>query len=182
MAWTKIPKEHEPLFLEVLPDDPRVEAKQMFGTVVGMVNGRMFCGLWDESMMVRLSPDDLAEVLAMGGEPFDPMGRGANNHMVVLPATVMNDREGLRAWLRKAMESTAARPPKAKKGTSAKPARTKKAAAKKTSAKPPAAKKAARSSGADRAHATKPASKKAGAKKKAGTKKKAAAKKKAARA
>lgn len=163
MAWTKIPKEHQPLFLEVLPDDPRVEAKRMFGTVVGMVNGRMFCGLWAESMMVRLSPEDLAEVLAMGGEPFDPMGRGANNHMVVLPATVMSDREGLRAWLRKAMESTAARPPKAKKGTM----RAKKAAAKKTSVKPPATKRAARSTGADRADSAKSASKKAGAKKKA---------------
>jgi TfoX/Sxy family transcriptional regulator of competence genes len=187
MAWTKIPKEHEPLFLEVLPDDPRVEAKAMFGSVVGMVNGRMFCGLWDESMMVRLSPEDLAEVLAMGGEPFDPMGRGANNHMVVLPATVMRDREELRAWLRKAMETTAALPPKAKKGTmrarkaaakktSAKPASAKKTSAKKTSAKktsakPPAAKKAAarpptaKKAGANRAGAAKAAPKKVAAKK-----------------
>jgi TfoX/Sxy family transcriptional regulator of competence genes len=147
MAWTKIPKEHQPLFLEVLPDDPRVEAKEMFGGVAGTVNGHMFGGLWAESVMVRLSPEGQAEVLAMGGEPFDPMGRGASKDMVVLPATVMRDREGLRAWLRKAMEVTAALPPKAKKAA----------------ARPSTAKK----SGANRAGATKSVpTKKVAAKKK----------------
>jgi TfoX/Sxy family transcriptional regulator of competence genes len=179
MAWTKIPKENKPLFYAALPDDPRVEPKEMFGGVAGTVNGHMFGGLWAESVMVRLSPEGQAEVLAMGGEPFDPMGRGASKDMVVLPATVMRDREGLRAWLRKAMEVTAALPPKAKKGTmrarkaAATEASAKKAAAKKTSAKPAAAKKAAarpstaRKTGANRAVAAKSAPKKVAAKKKA---------------
>jgi TfoX/Sxy family transcriptional regulator of competence genes len=140
MAWTKIPKEHKPLFYSVLPDDPRVEAKEMFGGVAAMVNGHMFGGLWAESMMVRLSPADQAEVLTMGGEPFDPMGRGIMKDTVVLPAEVMKDREGLRQWLRKALEVTAALPPKAKKGEGAKKAAPKKAA-KKTAAPKKAAKK-----------------------------------------
>jgi len=144
MAWTKIPKEHKPLFYSVLPDDPRVEAKEMFGGVAAMVNGHMFGGLWAESMMVRLSPVDQAKVLAMGGEPFDPMGRGVMKDTVVLPAEVMGDRDGLRAWLRKALEVTAALPPKVKKGEKAAAKKVPAKAAKKTVAAPKkAAKKTA---------------------------------------
>ena len=31
MAWTKIPKEHHPIFFDAVPDDPRVETIKMFG-------------------------------------------------------------------------------------------------------------------------------------------------------
>jgi TfoX/Sxy family transcriptional regulator of competence genes len=167
MAWTKIPKEHKPLFYAALPDDPRVEPVEMFGGVAGTVNGHMFGGLWADSVMVRLSPEGQAEVLAMGGEPFNPMGRGVMKDMVVLPAAVLGDREGLREWLRKAVEATAALPPKAKKGAKA---ATSKKAAKKKAAKEPAVKQAAPKKAAKKAAAPKKAAKKTAAPKKAAKK------------
>lgn len=123
MAWVKIPKEHHPLFHAALPDDPRVETRQMFGGVCAMVNGHMFGGLFAESAMVRLGGKDLDELLALeGAEPFDPMGRGKPMaDMVMLPKREFEDPKRLRAWLGRAMKYTATLPPKtAKKKKSAK--------------------------------------------------------------
>ncbi len=122
MGWTKIPKEHAPLFYAALPDDPRVEVVHMFGGVASTVHGRMFGGLWADSALVRLPAAARAEVLASGGTPFDPMGRGASKDMVVLPASVMRDREALHGWLLQALAHTAAMPPKAKKAAAKKTA------------------------------------------------------------
>ena len=74
MVWIKIPKEHHPIFLDALPDDPRIEPKQMFGAIAVMVNGQMMGGLWAHSFMVRVGEADYAAALALGGRPFDPMG------------------------------------------------------------------------------------------------------------
>jgi TfoX/Sxy family transcriptional regulator of competence genes len=147
MAWQKIPAEHKPLFYAAMPGDLRAETMEMFGGVAGTVNGHMFGGLWADSVMVRLPPEGLAEVLALGGEPFNPMGRAVMKDMVVLPRTVLNDRETLRGWLLRALEFTATLPPKAKKGAktaaTAKPAASKTPASKTPASKTPASKKPA---------------------------------------
>jgi TfoX/Sxy family transcriptional regulator of competence genes len=126
MAWVKIPAEHHPLFLAALPKDPRIQTLKMFGGVAGKVNGKMFGGTFGRSVIVRLSQADRAEALALeGAEPFDPMGHGPSKDMVLLPEDLMHDEEGLRAWLVRAIRSTAsmaaakpAKKPAAKKSSS----------------------------------------------------------------
>ena len=54
MAWVKVPPEHHPVFHAALPNDPRVEAKPLFGGIAAKVNGHVFAGLF---WMFR---DDLA--------------------------------------------------------------------------------------------------------------------------
>jgi TfoX/Sxy family transcriptional regulator of competence genes len=146
MAWVKIPAEHHPLFRAALPKDPRIQTLQMFGGVAGKVNGKMFGGLFGRSVVVRLGQADRAEALALdGAEPFDPMGHGPSKDMVLLPEDLIHDEEGLRAWLVRAIRSTAslAAAPKAKKPAAKKPAAKKPAA--KAAAKKPTARPAARS-------------------------------------
>lgn len=142
MAWVKVPAEHHPLFRAALPKDPRVQTLNMFGGVAAKISGRMFAGLFGRSAIVRLAGADYDEAVALdGAEKFDPMGHGPSKDMVMLPEDVFHDDEALRAWLVRAMKSTAAAKPAA-----AKPAtRTAKPAAKASRpARPrPAAKKPA---------------------------------------
>ena len=93
MAWTKIPKEHHPLFEAALPADARVETLHMFGGVAALVSGHMFGGLWENSAVVRLAEGDLQAVLTMpGGSVFDPMGKGRiMKDMAVLPEPVFRE-------------------------------------------------------------------------------------------
>lgn len=140
MPWIKIPKENHPLLLAALPKDPRVRTVMMFGGVCGLVNGHIFGGTFARSAMVRLSPDDLREALALdGAEPFDPMGnKRVMADTVLLPESVMDDPAELRDWLARGFSYTATLPPKQKKGAA------KKVAKKKVPAKKPAETKAAK--------------------------------------
>lgn len=148
MAWIKIPKEHHPIFLELLPSDPRIETKAMFGAIAAMVNGRMMGGLFAHSMIVRLAEADYARAMALGAEPFDPMGKGAvMTETLLLPESEFRDRRKARTWLEKALAHALSLPPKPAKPSAraAKkaPAKVAKAKAKKAPAKErPAAKKA----------------------------------------
>ena len=163
MAWTKIPAEHHPLYLAALPKDPRISTMRMFGAIVAMVNGHMASGLFARSVLVRLSPADQAEALALDGSgPFDPMGNGrAMRDTILLAEEVMDDPRVLRDWLRRSFEHALTLPRKAPKsaaGAKAKPA--KRPAAKAKPAKPaeqPATKQPA-------ARTTKVATKKPGTK------------------
>lgn len=143
MAWVKIPAEHHPLFRAALPKDPRIQTLQMFGGVAGKVNGKMFGGLFGRSVVVRLSEADRAEALALdGAEPFDPMGHGPSKDMVLLPEDLLHDEEALRAWLVRAIRSTATMAASPAKRPAAKQAAAKRPAAKQPAAKRPAAKQA----------------------------------------
>jgi TfoX/Sxy family transcriptional regulator of competence genes len=142
MAWTKIPAENHPLFLDALPADPRISTLKMFGGVAGMVNGNMFCGLFARSAVVKLSFADQKEALALDGSaPFDPMGNGrVMKDTILLAEEVMDDPQVLRDWLRRSFELGLTLPKKVKKPAAGKPA---KPAAAKKPAKPAAKKPAA---------------------------------------
>src|SRR5262252_5971387 len=114
MAWVKIPKENHPLFRDCLPRDPRVSTVNMFGGVAARVNGQMFAGLFARGAVVKLSETDQKAALAIDGATmFDPMGNGrVMRDTVFLPESVMEERDELRAWLRKALDFTASLPAK----------------------------------------------------------------------
>jgi TfoX/Sxy family transcriptional regulator of competence genes len=161
MAWIKIPVENHPLFHAALPRDPKVSTIQMFGGVAGLVNGNLFSGLFARSALVKLGEADHAEAMKLdGAEPFDPMGRGhVMSNTVLLPETIMDEPEELRAWIRKAFDYAVTLPPKKKKpkgkARAAKPAKTPVAAraAKPTHARSPA--KTTRTTGSAKTGATK---------------------------
>ncbi len=139
MAWIKVPAENHRLFHAALPKDPRVSTVQLFGSVAGLVNGNMFCGLFERSALVKLSPEDLRDAMTLdGSKPFDPMGTGrVMTNTVVLPEAILDEPDVLAAWFRTAFAYASTLPPKKKKGA-AKPASR---PAKKPATKPAAAKK-----------------------------------------
>ena len=75
------PTEQDKDFLRsIVPDDPRVELKPMFGNLGAFVNGNMFAGLFGSTVGVRLiddaSRDELAAIDGTGsfGPAERPMG------------------------------------------------------------------------------------------------------------
>ncbi len=115
MAWEKSSPELIQRFDAALPDDPRVERRQMFGFPCAFVQGQMFCGLFQQELQVRLGEAHRAQALALpGAKTFEPMAGRPMREYVSLPPTVIARPAELRAWLEHGLEYAAALPPKRK--------------------------------------------------------------------
>ena len=95
--------------------DAPVDYRPMFGCPAYFTGGNLFAGVWQQTMMLRLSEDERAEVTAAGGRPFEPMPGRAMKEYVALPPDMMADRNVARLWVRKAAAYAASLPPKEKK-------------------------------------------------------------------
>ena len=75
----EIPKPSEDdkqFFRSMIPEDPEVEVKPMFGNLGAFVHGNMFAGLFGSAVGVRLAEPDAAELAAVDGAgPFGPAER-----------------------------------------------------------------------------------------------------------
>jgi TfoX/Sxy family transcriptional regulator of competence genes len=98
-------------FRTLVPDDPRVEVKPMFGNLGAFVNGNMFAGLYGSSVGVKLGDDDRDKVLAAGGGPYGPAERPMGG-WVSLPERIVDDATQACAYLTRALEHVAGMPPK----------------------------------------------------------------------
>jgi TfoX/Sxy family transcriptional regulator of competence genes len=113
----KIPKPTEAdkdYFRSLLPPDPRVEVKPMFGNLGAFVNGNMFMGLFGSDVGAKLSDSDRARLLAEGGGAFGPHDRPMSGY-VTLPAGWREHRDKNTDWVTRAFDHVAVLPPKAKK-------------------------------------------------------------------
>jgi TfoX/Sxy family transcriptional regulator of competence genes len=114
----EIPKPNEAdreFFRSVLPDDPDVEVKPMFGNLGAFVHGNMFAGLFGAAVGVRLGDEDSAELAAIAGSgPFGPAERPMGGYLSLPPA--WRGRQGLAAdWVARAHDHVRLLPPKVKK-------------------------------------------------------------------
>jgi TfoX/Sxy family transcriptional regulator of competence genes len=113
----QIPKptdEDKDYFRSILPADPRVEVKPMFGNIAGFVTGNMFAGLFGSDVGVKLSDTDREQLLAEGGGPFGPVERPMGGY-VSLPTAWRDDPAKSVIWAERALEHVATLPPKAAK-------------------------------------------------------------------
>ena len=96
-------------FRSLVPDDPRVEVKPMFGNLGAFVNGNMFMGLFGAQVGVKLDEADRATLAAEGGGPFGPAERPMGGY-VTLPAgwTPAQAEE----WVATSLAMVGALPPK----------------------------------------------------------------------
>jgi TfoX/Sxy family transcriptional regulator of competence genes len=101
-------------FRSILPADPRVEVKPMFGNIGGFVNGNMFAGLFGSDVGVKLADADREELLAEGGGPFGPAERPMGGY-VSLPVAWRDDPAKAGSWAERALAHVATLPPKAPK-------------------------------------------------------------------
>lgn len=91
-------------FQSVVPKDPRVQVRPMFGNDAAFVNGNMFTGLFGEELFVRLSEEDQAELLKeKGASRFSPMeGRPMSGYIVVPKAWRANPAKAS-AWVARSL-------------------------------------------------------------------------------
>ena len=119
----EIPKPTEAdkeFFRSVLPEDPEVEVKPMFGNLGAFVHGNMFAGLFGPAIGVRLAESDQAELAAVDGSgPFGPSGRAMGGYLS-LPLAWRDSPELAADWVSRALTHVSAMPPKKTKPKAAK--------------------------------------------------------------
>src|SRR5262245_21405521 len=113
------------LFRALLPDDPRVTVRPMFGHTAAFVNGHMFAGTFGSHVFARLNESSRAELLAVpGATVFAPMKNRPMKEYVQLPVAFLTEPSVAKQWIARALEWTSTLPAKAKGRTkpSARPA------------------------------------------------------------
>src|SRR5207245_10536994 len=101
------PSEHAKAALQKLvPPDPEVTTRPMFGNLSAFVNGNMFCGLFGEDLFVRVSEGDQAKIRKQGGKAFEPMPGRAMTGYVVVPTGWPKKPDATRSWISVALTSS----------------------------------------------------------------------------
>jgi TfoX/Sxy family transcriptional regulator of competence genes len=99
-------------FRSLVPEDPRVEIKPMFGNLGAFVNGNMFMGLFGPDVGVKLNDPDRGRLLTEpGAGPFGPEERPMAGY-VTLPASWRSVPKKAGPWVAKALDQISALPPK----------------------------------------------------------------------
>lgn len=112
----KMPKpsdEDKERFRSLVPEDPTIEIKPMFGNLGAFVNGNMFMGLFGSAIGLKLPEADRNELLAVeGAGPFGPSERPMSGY-VSMPGDF--DETTASEWVGRALAHMAQVPPKPKK-------------------------------------------------------------------
>jgi TfoX/Sxy family transcriptional regulator of competence genes len=115
MKMPKPTQQDREFFESIVPDDPRVEVKPMFGNLGAFVNGNMFIGLFGGDIGIKLGDEDRDALLSEeGAGPFGPEERPMGGY-VTLPAAWRSNREAVDLWVGKSLGTVGALPPKKKK-------------------------------------------------------------------
>jgi TfoX/Sxy family transcriptional regulator of competence genes len=126
MKWTKSPPELIEAFDAVLPGPP-VERRLMFGYPAGFVNGNMFCGLYQDGMVLKLDEKAREKLLKRKGtQIFEPMKGRPMKEYVLVPSSLAKDEDAIAPWLEASLAFVSKLPPKKKKAAAKKKAPAKK--------------------------------------------------------
>jgi len=111
--FTKAPDSMVALFTTATAKLPGIETRKMFSYPAAFINGNMFSGLFQSSMILKLAEADRDECSReFGAKPFEPMPGRAMGQYIVVPEKVLQSPSLLDAWLRKSHRYVAAMPPK----------------------------------------------------------------------
>src|SRR3989449_8903716 len=115
----KIPRPDEgskEFFKSILPDDPRVTVRLVFGNAAAFVNRTMFVGLWGNDLFLRLSDEDRKELLKNeGATNFEPMKGKPMKGYILIPRTWKTQPQTLRRWVARSLEWASELPAKKSK-------------------------------------------------------------------
>ena len=117
MTMPKPSEQAKAAFQKLVPPDPAVSTRPMFGNLSAFVNGNMFCGLFGEDLFVRVSDQDQSKIRKQGGKAFEPMAGRAMTGYVVVPPGWQKKPDAARSWIVAALTWSKALPPKQAKAT-----------------------------------------------------------------
>jgi len=81
-----------------------IDEKKMFGGIGFLLNGNMLVGVWKDSLIVRLGPDEGDEaMLEPHVKAFDITGRAMKGWVLVGPEGVESD-DLLKDWIQRAIK------------------------------------------------------------------------------
>lgn len=119
MKMPRLTEEVKGLFRSLLPEAPAVTQRPMFGQLAGFVNGNMFLCLFGDRIAVKVSEEDVAELLKIkGAEPFVPMEGRPMRGYVVMPEAWHRQPKKAEEWVARSLAfvgSLPAKQPKRKK-------------------------------------------------------------------
>lgn len=118
MSGMKMPKPTErakELFTALVPGEPTITLRPMFGNLAAFVNGNMFAGLFGDDLFVRLPDDEAAAVMKKGGRPFEPVAGRRMGGYVMVWAGWQEKRDTVKPLVARALALTRAMPAKAQK-------------------------------------------------------------------
>ena len=115
MQIPKPSQDDKDYFSSLVPADPDVEIKAMFGNLGAFVHGNMFAGLFGPAVGVRLRDEDREALAAMAGSgPFGPAERPMGDYLS-LPASWRDEPEAAADWVTRALDYVRTFPAKARK-------------------------------------------------------------------
>ena len=104
MSFPRPDEVSKAFFESILPDDPRVQVRPMFGNLAGFVNGNMFIGLFGSDVFVRLSDPDRAELLREEDTSiFEPMQGRPMGEYVTIPVAWREEPDRAREWVMRSL-------------------------------------------------------------------------------
>ena len=112
MRFEPSPETLAALFDRVVPAEPDVKRRKMFGWPSAVVAGNMFAALHRDAFVLRLPPEQLRELESLGGRPFEPMPGRAMRGYVVVPEAVLADEAALSGWVARSLTFGRSLPPK----------------------------------------------------------------------
>lgn len=115
MKMPRPSEEAKAAFSELVPAEPAVTIRPMFGQISAFVNGNMFCGLFGDELVVRLPEADIAKVKRQGGRDFEPMAGRKMGGYVMVAGDWRAQPASAAALIKKALTVTRAMPAKAPK-------------------------------------------------------------------
>ncbi|MEA2704479.1 MAG: hypothetical protein QOD63_2424 [Actinomycetota bacterium] len=99
----------------LVPEDPEVEVKPLFGNLGAFVNGNMFMGLFGPDIGLKLAAGDRDALLTEDGAgPYGPAERPMAG-WVTMPARWRSSPDDARPWIERAQAHVASMPPKVPK-------------------------------------------------------------------
>ncbi len=121
MKWEKCSSEMSDILAAAISTFP-AQKRMMFGCPAYFVNGNMFTGVHQSSIILRLSEADRGLMLKEYDEaaPFEPFPGRSMKEYLSLPSAVFDDPSIFSQWLSKAMTYAAALPPKVPKARTSK--------------------------------------------------------------
>ena len=97
---------------QALARKKNIEEKKMFGGVCFLLNGNMLVGVWKDSLIARLGPDQGKDaLLELHVKAFDITGKPMKNWILVEPQCVEDDDQ-LKDWIQRAVKFVSKLPAK----------------------------------------------------------------------